>query len=187
MEEEMVACLLLLTLPESFNIVVTAIETLADDKITVDFVKRRLLDEEIKRMSNKEEAIMGNVSEGEQGAAAFQSKGIWCYYCKKPGHKKIYCRKFKADQAKTEQVNFVSDEFDDHVVFLFDKSKNSWNKRGTISFYLDSGATDHMINDCNLFCRSKLLGKKIVIGVAKARENLIATHIGEIDCLHSLN
>lgn len=35
LEEEMVACLLLLTLLESYNVVVTAIETLSDDKIRV--------------------------------------------------------------------------------------------------------------------------------------------------------
>lgn len=44
-----------------------------------------------------------------------------------------------------------------------------------------------MINDSNLFCRSKLLEKKIVIGIAKAGENLTAIQIGEIDCLYLLN
>lgn len=39
-QEEMVACLLLLTLPDSYNVVVTAIETLSGDKISVDFVRK---------------------------------------------------------------------------------------------------------------------------------------------------
>lgn len=43
--EEMVACLLLLALPDSYNVVVTAIKTLSDNKINVDFVRRCLLDE----------------------------------------------------------------------------------------------------------------------------------------------
>lgn len=70
---------------------------------------------------------------------------------------------------------------------IFNKSNKSSTNRGAISFYLDSGATDHMINDSNLFCRSKLLEKRIVIGIVKAGENLTATHIGDIDCLHLLN
>jgi len=62
LEEEMVACLLLLTLPESYNVVVTAIETLSDDKINVDFVRRRLLDEVAKRESKVESTTSKNMN-----------------------------------------------------------------------------------------------------------------------------
>lgn len=49
LEDDMIACLLLLSLLESFSVVVTAIESLADEKINIDFVRKRLLDEMIKQ------------------------------------------------------------------------------------------------------------------------------------------
>lgn len=53
LEEEIIAYLLLLTLPNSYNVVVMAIETLSDEKISVDFLRRRLLDEVTIRESCK--------------------------------------------------------------------------------------------------------------------------------------
>lgn len=50
LEEDDIICYLLLSMPETYNIVVTAIETISNDKLTVDFVKGRLLDEEVKRL-----------------------------------------------------------------------------------------------------------------------------------------
>lgn len=48
LEVDLLACLLLLSLPESYNTIVTTIETLSGEKITVDFVKNRLLNEDLK-------------------------------------------------------------------------------------------------------------------------------------------
>lgn len=45
LEEEDVVCHLLLILPKSFEAVVTALETLEPKKLTIEFVKSRLLDE----------------------------------------------------------------------------------------------------------------------------------------------
>jgi hypothetical protein len=47
LKDDLLACLLLLSLPESYNTIVTVIETLSGEKITVDFV--RLLNEDLKR------------------------------------------------------------------------------------------------------------------------------------------
>lgn len=49
LEEDNVICYLLLSMPETYNVVVTAIETISSDKLTVNFVKGWLLDEEVKR------------------------------------------------------------------------------------------------------------------------------------------
>lgn len=58
----------------------------------------------------------------------------------------------------------------------------SWKKKKQIIWYLDSGASDHIINDINLFSRLIPLDKTIEIGVAKTGQALVATHIGEIEC-----
>jgi len=49
LEKEDIVCHLLLTMPETYNNVVTAIETLSIEKLTIEFVKGRLLDEEAKK------------------------------------------------------------------------------------------------------------------------------------------
>lgn len=51
--ETNVACHLLLTLPSEYDTVVTAIETVHADNVTLSFVKNRLRDEELKKQSMK--------------------------------------------------------------------------------------------------------------------------------------
>lgn len=46
--------------------------------------------------------------------------------------------------------------------------------------YIDSGATDHLVNDDQLFCMSKVLAEPIEISVAKNGETLKATKVGII-------
>lgn len=80
-EEEKITQLLM-AMPTEFNSVITAIETMAarDDTITVEFVKNRLLDEEVKQKK-------GNTSNHGRDVAF-----VTCYHCGKKGHIKKDCR-----------------------------------------------------------------------------------------------
>lgn len=83
--------MLLLTLPNSFYVVTTAIiETLSSDKITLEFVKSRLLDEEIKRNSRsstgKDNSSVKVVFDKFTNRFPFK-----CNVCHIPGHKKQDC------------------------------------------------------------------------------------------------
>ena len=49
LEESDTVCHLLLIMPSEYNTVVTAIQTLASDELTIRFIKNKLLDEECKR------------------------------------------------------------------------------------------------------------------------------------------
>lgn len=52
MEEEDIVCQLLLSLPKSYEPIVTALETMKAEELTMEFVKGRLLDCDIKRKTN---------------------------------------------------------------------------------------------------------------------------------------
>lgn len=80
---------LLLTLPKSYNNLVTVLETIDQSKLSLEFVKTRLMDESNKR---------GNYNSGKQsesGAmnAKRKKKRIICYRCNEPNHIKISVQK----------------------------------------------------------------------------------------------
>ena len=53
-EEKTLVCQLLLSLPESYEALITALETIEPEQLTVSKVKSRLLDEESKRKGIEE-------------------------------------------------------------------------------------------------------------------------------------
>lgn len=79
MEEEDKVCHLLLSLNDEYEYVITAIETMNTD-VTMDFVKSRLLDEEIKGRAKQGQNVNNEMS--------FYA----CYKCGKSGHKFSECR-----------------------------------------------------------------------------------------------
>jgi len=47
-KDDLLSCLLFLSLPDSYNTIVTVIKMLSDEIITVNFVKNQLLNENLK-------------------------------------------------------------------------------------------------------------------------------------------
>ena len=73
LEEPDIVCHLLLTMPEEYYMVVTALETMSSEQLTLSFVKTRLLDEEAKRSG-------GSVSaSGGSSSAVFSATSNKCY------------------------------------------------------------------------------------------------------------
>jgi len=92
MEEEEIVCQLLLSLPESYDPVSTALETMKPEELTLEFVKGRLLDFEVKRRTNG--IMKTNHSDSQHESSAMitgQKKQIKCYVCGKNGHLQNDC------------------------------------------------------------------------------------------------
>lgn len=189
-EESDAVCHLLLTLPPSFDSVVTAIETLPNG-VTMDFVKKRLLDVDLKKRSSEagEEASGGD---GVAMASRFNKKKIKCYHCGKFGHKKVDCREFDRESVKQKVNNHnkypksksESNKQKAHVGAEDDGPEIAFMVAGRddllrVGWYLDSGATDHMLCDSRYFSSMRRLERPIEIVVANGQK-LLAEYCGDV-------
>lgn len=70
-------------MPPSYDNLVTELETIDPEKLTLEFVKGRLLDE-----YNKRENSNDNTNGSKHSVAMFSNKNFFkCYRCNKVGHK----------------------------------------------------------------------------------------------------
>lgn len=112
LEEMDVICHLLLTLPKSYNTLVTAIETLNPETLNMDFVRSRLLDEHGKRnIENKH----FNEHSIPTAMAAFKYR---CHNCGKLGHRKWECPNKENSSESKKSANIAEDEESDGRHFL---------------------------------------------------------------------
>lgn len=233
MEDMDVICHLILTLPKSFDNLITALETMNAKDLSLEFVKARLLDEYGKRHGRHDEHGNSN-----KAMAMHTKSAIVCHHCGKSGHKKAQCFKLKGNMKKTHSNKssdanntsstnendrdssvlcaFIDDDetpvSDDeansiHSVAQYDEiqserecsamcaildgDKNSETclnvsveahnaaQHGEICFVLDSGATEHMVNDASYFDKLADI-EQININVAKRNQKLVANQQGEI-------
>lgn len=65
-------------MPETYNNVVTAIEILSVEKLTIEFVKGRLLDEEAKKTNTRDIPQQSSTAFGTTSNSSFPFK---CYGC----------------------------------------------------------------------------------------------------------
>jgi predicted DNA-binding protein len=111
LEQSDVVCHLLLTMPPEYDTVVTAIETLASEELTISFVKNRLLDEESKRLGSRQEkgkeASTSSAFVAPTRNKKFDGRSkLKCFNCGIIGHKKSECRMPKSKtEAKICEVN----------------------------------------------------------------------------------
>ena len=140
---------LLASLPELYNVLVTALEAQSENIPKWEVVTERLLHQESKLKEK-----VPTPSEESRKALISQNKGykkpksFTCHYCQKPGHYKKDCRKFLAAQKKQASLAKKEDPGSDNEAFvtihaLAGSSSGSW--------IVDSGATCHMCNDRTLF------------------------------------
>ena len=176
MDEEDVICHLMLTMPESFDAITTAMEAVT---LTMDLVRKKYLDVEAKRKSLRQEAE----SEGAAFSGRTRTK-LKCYGCGEFGHKKVHCPKNRDHKSASrfqpkksapkvnvsKVVTFVATEGHDDAIAASVVTSSKW--------YLDSGASEHMCNDRSLFDSLEELDKPVTVQTAKCGVTLSAFHCG---------
>ena len=138
---------LLASLPDSYNVLVTALEAQSENVPRWGLVTERLLHQVIKLKER-----VSTLSESDCKALIThqrKKKTYTCHFCHKPGHFKKDCRKYLASLKKQEaSVTKKREPSSDGEAFvttyaLATTSRESW--------IVDSGATCHMCNDKSLF------------------------------------
>lgn len=197
MEEMDVICHLLLTLPKSYDNLRTAMETMNPRDLTLDFVKSRLLDEHGKRNINDSSS-----KSNEPLAMNTKNPNIICFKCGKQGHIKSRCKSKRTNKLQKASTNTnktadnannassekqegytlcaVTNEYEQAAYTCKTVSKQS-NKDNAmqIKFVLDSGATEHMMNNKQYFEELTDMDE-IEISVAKRNQKLVSKQHGNI-------
>ena len=143
---------LLAGLPESYDVLVTALESGTDTVPSMETVTERLLREE-QKLKDREDT--DDSKKLLLARYKKQSGPFTCHYCKKPGHFKKDCRKFLQARSNENHENRKqmphqprkkSHAQQDAMLIshaLAATSKNEW--------IIDSGASSHMCNEQSNF------------------------------------
>lgn len=147
-------CMLLRSLPVSYDGLVTALDSRSDDDISLDVVKSKLVDEYNRQLERKGS---GSVKiEKAMRSAEGKSTGDFrtCHFCKKAGHIKRNCRKFLATQKKEGDSSSASGSGSGKAKAAQSESRGVAFVVGdgkSCSWVIDSGASAHMTNDRSFF------------------------------------
>lgn len=197
MEETDIVCHLLLTMPSEYDVIVTALETLSKESLTLSFVKNRLLDEESKRkgtgksMKNEAQHSTAFTSSTNENGKNTRDTGnkqfnYRCYNCGAYGHRRSECKKPKQQpegnrhyKNKEKQANLATDAENSNAV-SFSAIINGRKEEKDSTWILDSGASEHLTKDEKLLRNIKILTRPTKIRIAKAGTTLMANKVGII-------
>lgn len=141
-----VVAMLLSSLPTSYDVLVTALETRAEKDLTIDLVKSKLIDDFRRRTSDEGSNNAMKISKFEK--SNFKNKE--CFFCNKIGHKKSDCiqyKRWKEKQNKHGKAHAVKEETENQEFCFVSKD----GKVDSEKWIIDSGATCHISSNIKLF------------------------------------
>jgi hypothetical protein len=152
--------------------------------IYITVVKGKLIDEYKRRKGVPDSEDSSTALRASQKKNSVGESDRSCFFCKKSGHFKQDCfkyKKWKANNEKREKVNEVKDksERSGSVCFSVHERKNQKDV-----WYIDSGATTHMSNDESFL---KTLEKRKMRDVTVANgesAKVLGIGRGELHCLN---
>lgn len=166
LHDNLIVALILGSLPESYNNLITSLESRPSKELTLDLVKNKIIHEYRRRQELERENLNSNNDHTamKMSKKSYKNTQMKCTYCKKNGHLRENCYflknntkpetkpHFKANKM-VEESNKSSDEddsseeyTDSYFCFMADLNKNKRTK-----WIIDSAATCHMTNNINFF------------------------------------
>ena len=139
---------LLAGLPESYDVLVTALESGSDTVPAMESVTEH----EEEKLKVKEDT-----DESKKLLVAKKKKQLTCYYCKKPGHFKRDCPRARSSE-KTNSKHKKSSSTNAMLIdnALVAKSRDDW--------IINSGSSSHMCNDQSMFTVLRQTTEKVTLG-----------------------
>lgn len=132
LESSLKIAMVLRSLPDSFDILVTALESRKEEDLTMEIVKQKLLDE-WQRRTERTVSASSNFDDRALRSVAKRHEEKVCFYCRKPGHFRRNCRLFlkkqRGDDDDSEDAKQATEK-DRYVCFAVrthveDEAKNS--------------------------------------------------------------
>eukprot|EP00794_Sanderia_malayensis_P011867 gene11867-biopygen9507 len=173
--EKDLVIILISSLPEEYNYLITALETIAEDKLTWDYVRDRLIHEfeklhgeeqcgsgttNVPDMKNKIEDNALFIKRGTDKGNPSNGRTFLCHYCKKPGHFARNCYKKKSDlkgKSGHASANIATTIAESKSKSLSSEIEIPQAEEialtagevptGKDNWWIDSGATQHMTSD----------------------------------------
>lgn len=185
MDEDEAVQTLLSALPEEYDNVATVVQSMTECQY--DKVKSLLLEREQRLKGNKdsaehEQSIAFQARKGEKPRnkkKEKKKKPNTCWTCGAKDHKSPNCPKNTHKNGPNDGESHFSNSF----AFMAGGSEHNGRK---VSFYVDSGASEHLVSDESLLSEVVKLENPIQIQVAKDDASIVARVGGKMHLSHKV-
>ena len=163
-DDDDLTAILLSSLPDSYNTLVTTLENRPEEEITLDFIKGKLIEEYRWRKERGEAEKFEQegecVEKAMKAEARFNKSVVECFRCHGKGHFKRECPGYSAwlskqgkTEEKTEERTTLAAEIGNRSDYCF-HFKESNKRKETVDYdkwLIDSGASNHVSNNREFF------------------------------------